>query len=224
MTPERSPFFTLLSWMRTCQPEPAPPPAEDVEAIFMTIERELGLELPGDLKTYFRLLNSDLTQREHALFYGLIAIPLQFGDGERKDLSHLDSVFMDPNFQTIEAVDPPGTVRTVPFDAGWLPLAHDYGGAYIAVDLHPDERGQVGQIINFGAQERKRFVLASSITEFSTEMLQNIADGRVEQACEGEAVELRFTNSEITHVLDLYEQFGASVLKPTPPLGRASPL
>ncbi|MFD1734891.1 SMI1/KNR4 family protein [Deinococcus malanensis] len=73
---------------------------------------------------------------------------------------------MDPDFQTVETVDPPGTVRPEAFNAGWLPIAHDHSGAYLAVDLRPDERGQVGQIINFGARERKRFVLASSITEF----------------------------------------------------------
>ncbi|PTA67950.1 SMI1/KNR4 family protein [Deinococcus arcticus] len=217
--PNPTPFHTIRSWWPAEQTAPTEP--ENLTPLFQRLERELKVAVPDDLQQYFHQLNPLLARQAQALFYGLSALPLQAGLDERGGF--LSSVFMDPAFQTVEAVDPPGTVRPVAFDAGWLPLAHDHSGAYIAADLRPDPGGQVGQIINFGARELKRFVLASSITQFLSDLLQNIAQGRVEQVCEAGVVEVRFTDADITHPLDLCEQFGAQALRPAGSARKQSP-
>lgn len=188
MTPDPTPFNTLLSWLQTCQTDAGPPPPEDHTSLFQHLERELDVDVPEDLKHYFRLLNPYLAQQEQGLFYGLTAIPLQYALGEREEW--LSGVIIDPSSPLVTAVDPPGTVRPVAFDAGWLPLAHDHSGAYLAADLRPGVGGHIVQIINFGSRELKRFVLAASISEFFADLLRNIADGRVEQTCEAGAVSL----------------------------------
>ncbi|MFC3605329.1 SMI1/KNR4 family protein [Deinococcus soli (ex Cha et al. 2016)] len=181
--------------------------------MFQDLERQLGLAIPNDVKQYFHLINPYLHQQEHPLFYGLIALPLDIALAEREEFSRSGSVFMAPDFAPVDSVDPPGTIRPVAFDAGWLPLARDYGGAYLAVDLRPDARGQVGQIINFGAREWKRFVLAPSITAFFADLLQNVADGRATQECEAGTVDVRLNHPDMDDLFFLCAQFGASALR-----------
>lgn len=213
MTHDLDPVRTILTWLRAAHPALIPASPEETETQLRALEQDLGVALPADLRHYFQMLGPYLTAQEHGLFYGMTALPLSAALQERATFSSPGSAFLNPECPAAEAADPPGTVRLVGFDAGWLPVAHDHSGAYLAVDLHPAAGGQVGQIINFGTRERTRFVLASSITEFFAHLLGHLAAGRVEVDCEAGIVEVRFTDPEITHPLDLCEQGGASALR-----------
>ncbi|GGL11200.1 SMI1/KNR4 family protein [Deinococcus radiotolerans] len=208
------PVHTVLSWLRGAQPDLPLPAPDDLTPLFHELERDLGLTVPADVKHYFHLLNPYLASREHGLYDGLTALPLAGALRERAAFSRPDSFLLSSVCPAVEAVDPPGTVRPVGFDVGWLPVAHDHSGAYLAVDLHPDAAGQVGQVVNFGGRERTRFVLASSITAFFADLIRNVAAGRAAQDGDAGVVEVRFTDPEVTHPLDLCEQDGAAALRP----------
>lgn len=213
MTHDLDPVRTILTWLRAAHPALLPASPEETETQLRALEQDLGLTLPADLRDYFQVLGPHLASQEHGLFYGMTALPLSAALRERADFSTPGYVFLNPECPAADAADPPGTVRLVGFDAGWLPVAHDHSGAYLAVDLHPGPDGQVGQIINFGMREWTRFVLASSITEFFAHLLEHLAAGRVEVDCEAGVVEVRFTDPEITHPLDLCEQRRAAALR-----------
>jgi cell wall assembly regulator SMI1 len=57
---------------------------------------------------------------------------------------------------------PPGAVQKAYAHPAWIPLARDWGGNYLAVDLAPGPNGQWGQIIIFGRDYDCKYVVARS--------------------------------------------------------------
>jgi cell wall assembly regulator SMI1 len=48
----------------------------------------------------------------------------------------------------------------------WIPIFDDGGGNHIGIDLDPGEKGTYGQVINFGRDQREKFVMAKSFASF----------------------------------------------------------
>jgi cell wall assembly regulator SMI1 len=67
---------------------------------------------------------------------------------------------------------PPDTIQKVYAHAHWIPLAKDFSGNNIAVDLCPGPRGVWGQVILFGRECETKYVVARSWAAF----LSAIAD------------------------------------------------
>lgn len=61
---------------------------------------------------------------------------------------------------------PENTVKRLYCNRKWIPVAVDNGGNCIGIDLDPDISGKFGQVINFGRDEKKKYVFADSIEEF----------------------------------------------------------
>lgn len=61
---------------------------------------------------------------------------------------------------------PENAIKKKYFHFKWLPLFSDFGGNYIGIDFDPDTNGTKGQIINFGRDEEKMFVIADNLESF----------------------------------------------------------
>lgn len=66
---------------------------------------------------------------------------------------------------------PEKTVKKLYCNRKWIPVAVDNSGNCIGIDLDPDENGKSGQVINFGKDEKKKYVFADSIEEFYQMMI-----------------------------------------------------
>ncbi len=66
---------------------------------------------------------------------------------------------------------PPDAIRCQYTDPGWIPIGN-WDGNCIGVDLDPAANGVRGQVINFGRDEERKFVLAVSWAQ----LLEDIAD------------------------------------------------
>ncbi|KAL2003892.1 hypothetical protein VTN02DRAFT_1741 [Thermoascus thermophilus] len=67
---------------------------------------------------------------------------------------------------------PPRAIQKAYAHPGWIPLARDWGGNNIAVDLAPGPAGKWGQVIIFGRDYDCKYVVARSWSAF----LANVAD------------------------------------------------
>jgi cell wall assembly regulator SMI1 len=67
---------------------------------------------------------------------------------------------------------PPGAIRRCFGCRGWVPLHWDGNRNYLGIDIDPGPNGVVGQVINFGGDEHRKFVLATSWGRF----LEDFAD------------------------------------------------
>jgi cell wall assembly regulator SMI1 len=61
---------------------------------------------------------------------------------------------------------PDNAIKKKYFNYKWLPLFSDSRGNYIGIDFDPDIKGKKGQVINFGRDEEKMFVLGDSLENF----------------------------------------------------------
>lgn len=74
---------------------------------------------------------------------------------------------------------PPKAIQTVYAHPGWIPLARDWGGNNIAVDLAPGPAGKWGQIIIFGRDYDCKYVIARSWAAFLATVADDIGSERV---------------------------------------------
>lgn len=74
--------------------------------------------------------------------------------------------------------EPDAGVSDAWWNAGWIPITHDGGGNHYCVDLAPAEGGTVGQIIAMWHDEESRSVIATSLTEWLTQIADGMASGQ----------------------------------------------
>ncbi|KAL9015862.1 MAG: hypothetical protein Q9185_006756 [Variospora sp. 1 TL-2023] len=74
---------------------------------------------------------------------------------------------------------PPRAIQKVYAHPGWIPLARDWGGNNIAVDLAPGPVGKWGQIIIFGRDYDCKYVIARSWAAFLAMVADDISSEKV---------------------------------------------
>ena len=135
------------------------PGASDEE--FQLIENTLGVSLPEEMKSFYRMYNGQVWQ------YG--------GN------SFLRNLTLSPTFEIIEnwkciqeEFDPDDEVeldigeeiKPVLWHSKWIPIAENGGGDYFCIDTDPSESGVVGQVIYYWHDWGNRSVEAKNLFEF----------------------------------------------------------
>ncbi|KAF8509250.1 hypothetical protein JB92DRAFT_536783 [Gautieria morchelliformis] len=121
------------------------------------LELQLGFALPQAVRESYLIVDGQEAESSagcsEGLFFGLTLLPFEDVVDEWRFWREVDD---DPatgaNAELREDMQsiPPGWIRREYCQRGWLPLVADKGGNYIGVDMNPDERGSVGQVIIFG--------------------------------------------------------------------------
>ncbi|KAI9888854.1 MAG: Cell wall assembly regulator [Vezdaea aestivalis] len=73
---------------------------------------------------------------------------------------------------------PPNAVQSVYAHPGWIPLARDWGGNNLAVDLAPGPTGKWGQVIIFGRDYDCKYVVARSWSAFVAMVADDLNSGK----------------------------------------------
>ena len=74
---------------------------------------------------------------------------------------------------------PPKAIHKAYAHPSWIPLARDWGGNNIAVDLAPGPMGKWGQIILFGRDYDCKYVIARSWSHFLSVVADDLTSNRV---------------------------------------------
>ncbi len=136
----------------------ATPEALDVFA------QTVGCELPEDFRKLYARHNGQKGETA-GLFYGMQFLSLEQAAmewGVWRDLGADPSMGAGVNYESV----PAGAIQLQYINLKWLPFSSDYGGNHLGLDLGPGAAGKVGQIINFGRDEHKKFVLAKTLEDF----------------------------------------------------------
>jgi cell wall assembly regulator SMI1 len=123
---------------------------------------------------------------------------------------------------------PPKAIQKAYAHPGWIPLARDWGGNNIAVDLAPGQMGKWGQVIIFGRDYDCKYVVARSWSHFMAVLADDINSEKtfvVEDSGELKLKEFK-TDSVEPGYLDILrwradQKYGRRVpkRKPQPPSG-----
>lgn len=73
---------------------------------------------------------------------------------------------------------PPGAVQKAYAHHGWIPVARDWGGNNIAIDLAPGPAGKWGQVIIFGRDYDCKYVIARSWAAFLASFADDLCSGK----------------------------------------------
>ncbi|KKK26714.1 1,3-beta-glucan biosynthesis protein [Aspergillus rambellii] len=73
---------------------------------------------------------------------------------------------------------PPGAVQKAYAHPAWIPLARDWGGNHIAIDLAPGPAGKWGQVIIFGRDYDCKYVVARSWAAFLAVLADDLCSGK----------------------------------------------
>ena len=74
---------------------------------------------------------------------------------------------------------PPGAVQKAYAHPAWIPLARDWGGNNLAIDLAPGPAGKWGQVIIFGRDYDCKYVVARSWSSFLATLADDLCSGDV---------------------------------------------
>ncbi|KAE8382119.1 hypothetical protein BDV26DRAFT_254413 [Aspergillus bertholletiae] len=94
---------------------------------------------------------------------------------------------------------PPSAVQKVYAHPAWIPMARDWGGNCIAIDLAPGPAGKWGQVIIFGRDYDCKYVIARSWASFLAVVAEDLCSGKVsvdEQTNELKLLEFKAQNVE----------------------------
>ncbi|GAB1200561.1 hypothetical protein APSETT444_009935 [Aspergillus pseudonomiae] len=94
---------------------------------------------------------------------------------------------------------PSGAVQKAYAHPAWIPMARDWGGNCIAIDLAPGPAGKWGQVIIFGRDYDCKYVIARSWASFLAVMADDLCSGKVsvdEETNELKLLEFKAQNVE----------------------------
>lgn len=77
--------------------------------------------------------------------------------------------------QSRQSSQPEGAIQKAYVHPGWIPMARDWGGNNIAVDLAPGPKGVWGQVILFGRDYDCKYVVAKSWSHFLATVADDMA-------------------------------------------------
>ena len=136
------------------------------------IEEKMGFELPAQLKELYQCNNGDNENLEGSIL-GLKFLSLGEMFMNWCDWLYVlkDKELMKECEKVAESVAEKA-IKKVYANRKWIPLAHDLNGNYIGIDLDPDENGTIGQIINYGSDENRKYVITKNVKEFLALILE----------------------------------------------------
>lgn len=118
---------------------------------------------------------------------------------------------------------PDGAIQKVYAHPSWIPLATDYLGNNIAIDLAPGPNGRWGQVILFGREYDRKFVVASSWASFLMTFADDLENGNhyINDETEDGELSFRASNGRIIPYFDVLksrtERLYRPARRPQPP-------
>lgn len=195
----------VLQWMDTVLPALRAnlnPPADD--AAIDLAQASCGAVFPDDLRALYRIADGEVG--DLGFFFGLPFLPLSRLVDEWlgwRDVAK-DVAEMDENNEGFYTSVPPGAIADRYTCAGWIAISHDHGGNHLGIDLAPGPCGRAGQVINFGADEDEKFVIAPSLAAFLNWYADNLESGnyRLSGLPGDEAFDFAIADPANEHFLD----------------------
>jgi cell wall assembly regulator SMI1 len=135
--------------------------AKDIAAL----EKAVGKPLPDSFKSFYMVHDGQKGACFTGPFFGLNFLPLK---EVLRTWKERQEIFEEVDEELNEAISsyPPGKIKEVASDPGWVPFSDDSGGNFLGIDLAPGPKGTLGQVISFGRDEDKMFVLGDSMESF----------------------------------------------------------
>lgn len=146
------------------------------EVQLIKFQETLGFELSKDFFDLYTLHNGSTKNETEGVFLGFKFLSLD-------EISLTMNNWKQYKNDTIGSSWPKDTIKINYTNQKWVPIFSDFSGNHIGIDFHPAEKGQIGQVINFGRDQYNKFVIAQDLVSFfeliSNEVLAGNVDGSI---------------------------------------------
>ncbi|MDA1478252.1 SMI1/KNR4 family protein [Bacillus changyiensis] len=179
------------------------------------VEKEMNITFPEDLRTLYLTHNGE-KEMGPGLFFGLSFLSLEEMVREWRTWKEI----ADDDWQDeVDAYSvPPVWIKEKYANPNWIPISSDGGGNHIGIDLDPDKEGKVGQVINFGADEEVKYVIAYHLKDFLIHMTNTLKEGPYTiDEYEEDFISWSYGEEEELHFLDAIRSMALPVLKSQSP-------
>jgi len=145
------------------------------DADLARLEQQCERRLPESFRAFYLVHDGQESESPNGLFYSLQFMPLALVCEYQKIWAGL----VDMNAEMASAMKslPEGHIKPLYADPKWIPFAHDQSGNHLGVDLDPDSKGLVGQVIVFGRDEDCKKLVAPSFQSFVDAVVRELEGG-----------------------------------------------
>lgn len=174
------------------------------------VENEMGISFPDELRNLYLAHNGE-DKSGPGLFFGLPFLSLD----EVLDEWRIWKRIEEDEFFNFDAFSiPTECIKERYVNHNWIPISKDYGGNNIGIDVDPDEKGKVGQVINFGRDEEVKYVIANRISDLLLFILQTLKNKNFTIHQEGDYLYWSYGANNNIHFLDALFHIELPVLHP----------
>lgn len=130
------------------------------EEDFQLLERTLGVKLPEELKSFYRIHNGQVWRMGSSGFIrNLTLSPIS---GIIENWTFLQEEFDPDDLEAEIDIE----IKPYLWNPKWIPIASNGGGDYLCIDTDPSEAGVVGQVLYFWHDWGRRSVEGKSLFAF----------------------------------------------------------
>lgn len=173
-------------------------------------ESEMGISFPDELRNLYLAHNGE-DKSGPGLFFGLPFLSLDEVLDEWRVWKRIE----DDEFFNFDAFSiPTECIRERYVNHNWIPISKDYGGNNIGIDIDPDEKGEMGQVINFGRDEEVKYVIANRISDLLLFILQTLKNKNFTIHQEEDYIYWGYGANDNIHFLDALFNIELPVLHP----------
>lgn len=128
---------------------------------FQLIENTLGVTLPEEMKSFYRVYNGQIWEYGGNPFVRNLTLSPTIEIIENWN-------FLQEEFDPDDGFEPDfgEGIKPVLWNSKWIPIAENGGGDYLCIDTDPSESGVVGQVLYYWHDWGNRSVEANSLIEF----------------------------------------------------------
>ncbi len=182
-------------------------PAASEEEI-QKVENEMAIKFPDELRELYLMHNGE-KEDGPGLFFGLPFLPL---NDVLQELQVWEQLEEEHALEGASYSVPTGYIKERSINRYWIPISKDFGGNNIGIDVDPDHKGRIGQVINFGRDEEIKYVIANQLSDFLLFISETILQGNYQIEQEEDYIYWNYENS--THFLDVLNAIELPVLNP----------
>ncbi|PDY32310.1 GTPase, partial [Bacillus wiedmannii] len=173
-------------------------------------ESEMGIAFPDELRNLYLAHNGE-DKSGPGLFFGLPFLSLT----EVLDEWRIWKRIEEDDFLNFDAFSiPTEYIKERYVNHNWIPISKDYGGNNLGIDVDPDEKGKMGQVINFGRDEEVKYVIANRISDLLLFILQTLKNKNFTIHQEEDYLYWSYGANDNIHFLDALFNIQLPVLQP----------
>jgi cell wall assembly regulator SMI1 len=141
------------------------------------VEEIMGFRLPKELAELYKCNNGNINSHDARLLGAILGLHFISLEELVKNWKQWCKILDDDELNSYAISTPKKAIKLLYAHKYWIPFAADGGGNHIGIDLDPDVNGCVGQVINFGRDDDKKYVLANNLGEF-LELMINVVKSK----------------------------------------------